>query len=190
MAPSALVLIADGSEEMEAVITIDILRRAEIEVTVAGLNGPQPVTCSRNVKLVPDKSLADVKGREFDALVLPGGLGGAKAFSDSAEVKALLKAYHDNAQKTVAIICASPIALKAANVGQGKRITSHPSVKDQLEGSYEYKEDRVVADGNLITSRGPGSALEFALEIVERLQGKETVQKIVPPMLVHPDIKV
>ncbi|KAJ3039940.1 hypothetical protein HDV00_011606 [Rhizophlyctis rosea] len=189
MAPSALVLLADGSEEMEAVITIDILRRAEVDVTVAGLNSAQPITCSRHVKIVPDKALSDVQDKEFDAFVLPGGMDGAKSFANSEAVKALLKTYQNDSKKTVAIICASPIALKAAGVANGKSITSHPSVKDQLEG-YNYKEDRIVWDGNLLTSRGPGTAFEFALALVGRLRGKEVVEKIVPPMLVHPDIKL
>ncbi|KAJ3289635.1 hypothetical protein HK104_007329 [Borealophlyctis nickersoniae] len=170
MAPSALVLIADGSEEMEA--------------------GAQPVKCSRNVKIVPDAALNDVKGNPFDALVLPGGMGGAKAFSESSIVQGLLQQYHNDPKKTVAIICASPIALKAAGVAKGKAITSHPSVKDQLDGEYTFKEDRVVEDGNLLTSRGPGTAFEFALALVKRLKGQETVQEVVPPMLIHPAVQV
>ncbi|KAJ3087684.1 Protein deglycase DJ-1zDJ-1 [Quaeritorhiza haematococci] len=186
--PSALVLVANGSEEMEAVITIDTLRRGKVDVTVAGLTGSQSVECSRKVVLVPDVALSDIKDKTaFDAVILPGGLGGAEAFAKSEEVHALLKSYEANPQKIVAAICAAPIALNAAGVGKGKHITSHPSVKDKL-GAYSYKEDRVVVDGNFVTSRGPGTAFEFALKLLEKLCGKETVQEVVAPMLLPFDV--
>ncbi|KND00062.1 DJ-1 family protein [Spizellomyces punctatus DAOM BR117] len=187
MAPSALVLITDGNEEMEAVISIDILRRAGVDVTVAGLNGPNTVECSRHVKIVPDTGLSAVKDKTFDAILLPGGMGGAEAFSKSSTVHELLSQYYSQ-QKVVAIICASPIVLKAAQVAKGRSVTAHPSVKDQLVQDYNYKEERVVVDGNLITSRGPGTAFEFALAVVKKLQGPEKLKEIVPPMICNDEI--
>ncbi|TPX68320.1 hypothetical protein SpCBS45565_g03192 [Spizellomyces sp. 'palustris'] len=188
MAPRALVLITDGNEEMEAVISIDILRRGGVDVTVAGLNGPNTVECSRHVKIVPDIGLAAVKDKTaFDAIILPGGMGGAEAFSKSSTVHGLLNQYYSQ-QKLVAIICASPIVLKAAQVAKGRSVTSHPSVKDQLVQDYNYKEERVVVDGNLITSRGPGTAFEFALAVVKKLQGPEKLKEIIPPMICNDEI--
>ncbi|KAJ3182474.1 hypothetical protein HDU85_002571 [Gaertneriomyces sp. JEL0708] len=185
--PSALVLVAPGSEEMETVITVDILRRANINVTLAGLTSGDPVECSRGIKLIPDKALHDISNKTgFDALVLPGGLKGAESFSKSQDVHKLLHEYYSNPQKYVAIICASPIALHAAGVATGKKITSHPSVKDQLVKDYNYQEgdqNRVVVDDTLITSRGPGTAFEFALTIVDKLCGAQKVGETIAPMV-------
>ncbi|KAI8817698.1 DJ-1-like protein [Fimicolochytrium jonesii] len=185
---TALVLLSEGNEEMETVIPMDILRRAGVKVTLAGLNGAGTVTCSRNVKIVPDTALSALQDKNaFDAIILPGGLGGAEAFAKSKEVHNLLESYHSDPNKTVAIICASPIALQASGVAKGKTVTSHPSVKEKLT-DYGYKEDRVVVDGNLITSRGPGTAFEFALAIVKRLQGVEKAREIIGPMVCHDSI--
>ncbi|XP_071946244.1 Parkinson disease protein 7-like [Antedon mediterranea] len=181
----ALLLLADGAEEMETVIPVDVLRRAEIDVTVAGLTGIAPVTCSRNVVIVPDKSVEDaVKEGPYDVIILPGGGGGAKNLSESAAVGIVLKE-QENKNGTIAAICAGPTALLSHGIGKGKTITSHPGVSEKLinSGMYTYSEERVVRDGQLITSRGPGTAFEFALCIVETLKGKDMVEKIVPPML-------
>ncbi|KAJ3207375.1 Protein deglycase DJ-1zDJ-1 [Dinochytrium kinnereticum] len=182
----AIVLVADGSEEMEAVIAIDCLRRAEVDVTVAGLTGGSPVTCSRNVRLVPDAALKDVPHAEtYDALILPGGMGGAVAFSESPAVHQLLKTFLNNESKTLGIICAAPLALEKAHLAKHRKITSHPSIRDQLKaaGYDHYSEDRVCIDGNLITSRGPGTAFEFSLAIIERLKGAHAAEKVALPMV-------
>ncbi|KAI9190812.1 class I glutamine amidotransferase-like protein [Polychytrium aggregatum] len=181
---SALVLIADGSEEMEAVISIDVLRRAGLAVTVASVKGKQ-VTCSRQVQIVSDTELDSLgeAAKGFDVLVLPGGLGGAKTFKESHSIHSLMAAYLQDSTKHLAIICASPIALAAANLGHGRRITSHPSVKAELDRDYVYLEERVVVDGNLITSRGPGTSFEFALTIVEQLLGAAKRNEVAAPMI-------
>ncbi|ORY46879.1 DJ-1-like protein [Rhizoclosmatium globosum] len=181
-----LVVVADGSEEMETVICVDVLRRAQIEVTLASV-GAQVVTCSRNVRLHADAQL-NLSDSDFDAVVLPGGLGGAKAFAENAALHTLLKAFESKG-KLVAAVCAAPIALHPANIAKGKQITSHPSVKDQLVAANwfgEYKEDRVVVDGNLITSRGPGTSFEFALSIIKYLCGKEKAEEVAGPMVLPP----
>jgi len=181
----ALVVIVDWSEEMEVVTPIDVLRRAEVEVIVAGLNNSSAVVCSRQVKIVPDVSLVDVvsEGAGFDAIILPGGRIGSKAWVESTELGALLKS-HDSSGKLIATICAAPLALKKNGIGLGKKLTSYPTSKEQLKDSYNYQEDRVVVDGNLITSRGPGTATEWSLRILEELLGKDKADQIAKEMLV------
>ncbi|XP_013411911.1 protein dj-1beta [Lingula anatina] len=181
--PSALLLVAEGSEEMEAVISIDVMRRGGIDVTVAGVTGTDPVKCSRGVVVVPDKSLDEATKDTYDMVVLPGGLGGANTFSQSNKVKEVLQA-QEASGKWIAAICAAPIALVSHGICKGKTMTSHPSVKDKMLPGCTYSEERVVKDGKLLTSRGPGTAFEFALDIVQELMGKEKRDVIVPPMLV------
>lgn len=176
-----LVLLAPGAEEMETVITVDVLRRASLEVVLAGLQGSGAVTCSRQMKLLPDVALDVAKG-PFDAVVLPGGAQGAEALAASFKVQQLLRE-QEKAGRWIAAICAAPIALVAAGVGKGQALTSHPSVKARVEAHGHYSEDRVVRSGKLITSRGPGTTFEFALAIIEELLGKDAAQKVATPML-------
>lgn len=179
--PKALVLLARGAEEMEAVISIDVLRRGGIDVTVAGVEGRDPVRCSRGVVITPDVALEDVED-EFDVLVLPGGTEGARQLSQSDRVGELLRA-QEASGGWVAAICAAPIALQAHDVFKGRRMTSHPSVRSMLESWSEYSEHPVEADGNLITSRGPGTAFPFALRIVGALTNAERMVEVRAPMM-------
>ncbi|KAG2180665.1 hypothetical protein INT44_003672 [Umbelopsis vinacea] len=174
----ALVLLADGTEEMEFVIPVDVLRRAEITVTTAGVglkNGTY-AECSRGVKILPDVEAEHIgvswNQEDFDAIIIPGGVGGAKILSESVLVQKLVSSFYER-QKIVAFICAGTLVAKSAGVPEGHKVTSHPSVKEQLEDVYKYSEDRVVVDQNVITSRGPGTAFLFALTIVEQLVGKQ-----------------
>ncbi|XP_037566928.1 Parkinson disease protein 7 homolog [Dermacentor silvarum] len=185
MAKKALLILAEGAEEMEAVIAADVLRRAGVDVNIAGLTGASPVKCSRNVVVVPDMSLEDATLQApYDVIVLPGGLKGAESLAASPAVGKLLKE-QEKSGRLVAAICAAPIALMSHGIGQGKHVTSHPSKKEDIsKGDYKYCEDRVVIDGQLITSRGPGTAFEFALAIVEKLENKAAAEKLIPPMLV------
>ncbi|ORX91267.1 DJ-1-like protein [Basidiobolus meristosporus CBS 931.73] len=186
MTKKALVLITDGSEEMEAIITIDVLRRAKIDVLVAsfGVNATS-VECSRGVRIVPDTKLEGITNHDqYDAIVIPGGAQGAKTLSEAPLVQQLLLRYYQM-DKVVAAICAGSLAIKSAKIAKNEKLTSHPSVKDQLTDSYDYQEKRVVVANNLITSRGPGTTFEFALAIVEKLVGKEVVDSIAPPMILH-----
>ncbi|XP_004518029.1 protein dj-1beta [Ceratitis capitata] len=183
MSKTALVILAPGGEEMEFVIAADVLRRAGVKVTVAGLLGGDAVKCSRDVCIVPDTSLDIAKGSIYDAIVLPGGLGGAKAMSENAELGALLKE-QEAAGRIVAAICAAPTALVAHGIGTGKSLTSYPSVKKQLEDAYQYVDDqKVVQDGNLITSRGPGTAFDFGLKLAEVLAGADKAKEVAKGML-------
>ncbi|XP_073819321.1 dj-1beta [Musca autumnalis] len=183
MSKTALVILANGAEEMEFVIAADTLRRAGITVTVAGLTGSEPVKCSRDVVIVPDTALESVKENKFDVVILPGGLGGSKALAASPLVGEILK-QQEKENRIVAAICAAPTALAAFDIGKGKSLTSYPSFKSQLESQYKYIDDqKVVQDGNLITSRGPGTAFDFGLKIAEVLAGSEKAAEVAKGML-------
>lgn len=180
---TALLLIADGSEEMETVITADVLRRGGIAVTLVSIGDSECVKCSRDVKICADTKLSNVSDKEnYDVVILPGGLGGSKAFAESAEVGKLLQK-QEKENKLIAAICAAPTALKAHGIAKGKQVTSYPAMKDQMIDGYKYLEDSVVVDGNLITSRGPGTAFAFGLAIVEKLANKETATTVAKGML-------
>lgn len=141
------------------------------------------ITCSRKVKIVADTTIKAVLDTLFDVVVLPGGLGGAQALSDSLEVGGILK-HHEKEKKYIAAICAAPTALLSHKIGLGKKITSYPSFKDQLSSSYKYVEKKsVVQDGLLITSRGPGTAFTFALRLAKVLVGDVETRKVAGGML-------
>ncbi|KAK9302309.1 hypothetical protein QLX08_005722 [Tetragonisca angustula] len=179
---TALLLIAEGSEEMEAVITTDVLRRVGIDVTVAGLTENPCVKCSRDVKICVDAKLSDAVNQKYDVVILPGGLNGSKAFANSSEVGKLLQ-QQEQENRLIAAICAAPTALKIHGIAKGKKITSYPAMKDQLTDYYKYLEDKVVIDGNLITSRGPATAFDFSLAIAEKLIDKQTADDAAKAML-------
>lgn len=168
---SALVLLASGCEELEAVTLIDILRRGEVQVTTAGLV-PGPVTASRNTVLVPDAVLDEVVGRHFDMLILPGGEPGATHLQNDRRVIDLMRRMAA-ADQYVAAICAAPKVLAAAGLLDGKRATCFPGTLDTKQYPRVRLENRaVIIDGKIATSRGPGTAMDFALELLRQLQGK------------------
>lgn len=179
----ALVLITEGTEEIECTVVVDILRRAEFSVCIAGLDGKECVKCSRDVRICPDIALSDAKNNDYDIVILPGGPA-YKTFIASQEVKALLEK-QEKADKWIAAICASPSVLAAHGIAKGKKITSYPSVKDQIvqTGEYKYVEEITAVDGKLITSQGPGTTFDFALTIVENLGGKEIRDKLSQALL-------
>ena len=174
-----LVPLAEGFEEIEAVIIIDVLRRASIEVVTASL-AESPVMGSHGIVLSADARLDAVASESFDAVVLPGGMPGSAVLKADERVLSIVRRAASE-KKLVAAICAGPIALEAAGVLAGKRATSYPG--KELP-SASYVEERVVVDGELDTSRGPGTAIEFALTLVERLKGSEAAQKLRSTMLV------
>ena len=174
----ALVLLADGFEEIEAVTIIDVLRRADVEVTVVGV-GDGPARGSHGIPIVPERHMDQMRIEGYDALLLPGGMPGSAHLKDDKRVLALLKRFNNDG-KLVGAICAAPIALEAAGVIEGRRATSFPGLELP---SARYVEERVVVDGNLVTSRGAGTAMEFALVLVERLVGAEQAQKLADGML-------
>lgn len=167
---TVLVPLAQGCEELEAITIIDLLRRAGIEVVTAGLDD-QPVRASRGTMLIPDAALDQVMSHSFDMIVLPGGLPGADHLNNDPRIHQLLQSMAAE-QKYTAAICAAPKVLAAAGLLQGRRATSYPGAipEDQLAG-IQYLEQPVVVDDKIITSRGPGTAMDFALELIERLAG-------------------
>ena len=173
-----LVPLAPGFEEMEAAIIIDVLRRAECEVVVAGLTGTE-VTGSHAIRFGADRELAGLEGKDFDAVVLPGGMPGAKHLRESPLLLDVVRGAA-SAGKLVAAVCAGPTALEAAGLLAGKRATSYPG---HALPSASYSEERVVVDGNTVTSRGPGTAFEFALQLVKILRGEELAAKLHKAML-------
>lgn len=169
--PTALVPLAQGCEEMEAVTIIDILRRAGIEVTTAGLS-PGEVKASRGTRLLPDTTLDTCVGREWDLVVLPGGLPGSTNLDADPRVHQLLKASVAGG-KHAAAICAAPKVLANAGLLDGRRATAYPGVLHQSDlPNVRLESSAVVKDGPVITSRGPGTAMDFALVLVETLSGK------------------
>ena len=185
---SVLVLLAPGFEEIEAITVIDILRRAEIDTITAGL-GPNPIVASRRTRHLADIPLDDLyPARDFEMIVLPGGVEGAKNLAADPRVGAWLNRQRER-NRWVAAICAAPTALQAHGwLKPEQKITSHPSVQDKFPGQVE-KDARVVIDGKLITSLAAGSAMEFAYEIVRQLRGPEAVAAVDRGVCAAPALK-
>ncbi len=172
MKKRVLCLLADGFEEIEFVTPVDLLRRAGVEVVVAAIHG-DGATGRSGIRVAADVSLADQDEHEFDLLFIPGGPGVGDLRRDG-RAAALARDFYA-AGKTVAAICAAPLVLNDAGLLAGRKFTAHRSVVDQLPDSLG---ERVVEDGNLITSRGAGTAIDFGLALVARLTDQATAGKI------------
>ena len=172
---SVLVLFAEGSEELEAVTIVNILRRAGVSVTLAGLDAGA-LRGSRNVMLMPDSTLDDVLDNDFDMIVLPGGQPGTDNLKADTRVLNLVQRMSQQ-QKFVAAICAAPSVLASAGLLDGKRATSFPGALAPYT-KVKLQNAAVVEDGRLITSRGPGTAMDFALTLAERLVGSAKRQEV------------
>jgi 4-methyl-5(b-hydroxyethyl)-thiazole monophosphate biosynthesis len=172
-----LVPLAQGCEEIEAVTVIDLLRRAGVEVITAGLDDAV-VVASRGTRLVPDMNLDRALTQDFDMVVLPGGQPGADHLNADPRIHALLK-QSAGERKYIAAICAAPGVLAKAGVLEGRRATSFPGTLEKLGlRGTTLSEDDVVRDGNIITSRGPGTAMDFALTLIEILVGRDTRNRV------------
>lgn len=183
MAKKVLVPIADGSEEIEAVCIIDTLRRAGAEVTVASVDKLQ-VTASRGVKLVADAQIADCASQMYDGIVLPGGMPGAEHLRDSAELIEMLRK-QKQAGRLYAALCASPaVVLHHHKLIEKVRVTCFPGMRNRLDPAYA-SDERVVVDGNCVTSQGPATAIEFSLKLVELLFGPAKAKEVGAAMLVR-----
>ncbi|HPZ10571.1 MAG TPA: DJ-1/PfpI family protein [Candidatus Eremiobacteraeota bacterium] len=176
-----IVPLADGAEEMEAVIIIDTLRRASWEVIVAGLK-EGPVTASRGVKIFPDTTIDRLNIKDFDMIVLPGGGAGTENLRKNERVLEIVREFYQK-RKIVAAVCAGPLVLQSAGILKGHKVTCHPAVKDQLTEA-ERLEEKVVIDRNIITSQGPGTSFLFALSIIELIEGKEKADSLAGAMIV------
>jgi protein deglycase len=179
--PAALIPLASGVEEMEAVIVIDVLRRARWDVTVAavrtaGSHPGAPLVASRGVRLCADVEWEEASRHLFDALVLPGGAGGTQVLRSDARVIEAVRRQQASG-KWVCAICAAPLVLQEAGILKGRRATCHPGVREELVEA-NCIDERVVIDGRIITSQGPGTAIEFALAILEQVQGAAAAQAV------------
>ncbi len=182
MTKRVLVPIADGTEEIEAVTIIDVLRRAGAEVTVASVNNLQ-ITASRGVKLVADCLIGDCRGETFDLVVLPGGIPGAEHLRDDLVLKEILLDQRAS-QRLYGAICAAPaVVLERHGLLEDRMATSHPGFTADLRND-SASHHRVVVDDNCITSQGPGTAMQFSLKLVEMLFGKQHMQAVAAPMIV------
>ncbi|MCX6998551.1 MAG: DJ-1/PfpI family protein [Kiritimatiellaeota bacterium] len=180
---SALLPLADGVEELEAVAVLDILRRAGWRVVAAGLR-PGPVTASRGVRLLPDANWDDLDLAAFDALVVPGGGRGVAALRQDARVRTAVRDFFERG-KLVAAICAGPLVLQDAGVLAGRRATCHPDVAPELTAT-PCVDAAVVTDGRLVTSQGAGTALEFALALVALVDGAAQAEKVARSLALRP----
>ena len=172
-----LVPLAQGCEELEAITITDLLTRAGVTVTTCGLDN-QPVKASRGITIIPDTSIDQVLSTAFDLIVLPGGLPGSDHLRDNDHIQALIKKQASN-NKYVAAICAAPKALAEAGLLEGKTATGFPGVLAALKNdAITISDNAVEIDGNIVTSRSAGTAMDFALSLIELLEGKEKRDEI------------
>lgn len=170
------IIMADGCEEIEGLAVVDILRRANLEITMVSLQKTVSVTGSHNITFLADAVFEEVNFQEFDAVVLPGGMPGTLHLLEHAGVHAVVKEFAA-AGKLAAAICAAPSVLGAAGILNGRRAVCHPGFEEKLLGA-EVVTAPAVTDGNIITSRGMGTAIDFGLAIVEYFKGEETVHDL------------
>lgn len=161
----ALIFLAEGFEEIEALTVVDVLRRAEVICDMCSLNG-EYATGSHHITVKADLTIENLQVSEYDAVILPGGMPGSKHLKENKTVINMVKEFNDS-NKIVAAICAAPIVLEEAGIILGKNVTSYPSSLAS-EQSCNYIEEIVACDTNIITSRGPATSLEFAFTILEK----------------------
>ncbi|KAH7102249.1 DJ-1 [Auriculariales sp. MPI-PUGE-AT-0066] len=182
---TALVLIADGTEEMEFTIAYDLLVRAGIACTSAFVGNASKTniaTCSRGVKIVADTAFAEVSSTIYDVMIIPGGAKGAETLSQDKQVQELVRQHLDEG-RIVGMVCAGTLTARTAKL-VSQPVTSHPSVKDQLADVFDYKDESVVVSDKLVTSRGPGSCFAWTLKIIELLLGDAKAQEIRGPLMI------
>lgn len=183
MSKKILIPLAQGCEELEAVTLIDLLRRANLDVTTASLSNNPVVHCSRGTRIVADAELDSVLDQKFDLVVLPGGLPGADNLNKDPRIHHLLS--ETNAQgNLLGAICAAPRVLLNNENLQLKKLTAYPGSVDHLDTSnISLLDEAVVVDGNIITSRGPGTAMDFALSLIEMLLGNTARAEVEKPLV-------
>lgn len=173
--PKIIVPISNGFEEIEAINVIDICRRANIEVKIAAVEELLTVG-AHNIKIQADCKIEDINSDDFDMIVLPGGLPNAFTLAENNKVQSLLKEFKEK-KKKIAAICAAPYALHKADV-LNKNFTCYPSFEEKIRLNGYHNNDSIVIDNDVITSRGPATAMVFALEIVNILCGEETYNQV------------
>lgn len=170
------IFCANGFEECEALLVVDLLRRAGIEIEIISMNDELEVISSHNVKILADECFIDVNCREYDALILPGGQPGTTNLQANEKLgNAILK--HVEEGKLMCAICAAPSVLGHLGILEGKNATCYPSFEDKCIGAIMHT-NKVVQDGNIITGKGLGAAIEFSAKIIENLKDKDTAEKI------------
>ncbi|MCW8995728.1 MAG: DJ-1/PfpI family protein [Psychromonas sp.] len=169
------VLLADGCEEVEVVTPVDFLRRAGVQVLLTSI-GELTVTGSKNIVLTADISLKQLPD-DLDGIILPGGMPGASNLAQSQKVIELIGKMNDN-NKLIAALCAAPaVVLGKAGLLEGRKFTCYPGFEDEISGA-EFTTERVVQDANMITSRGPGTAAEFSIAVIDYLLGSEAAKAV------------
>lgn len=174
-----LVLLADGFEEIEALTPVDFLRRGGVQVDTVSIKDNPEVEAAHGVRVLADKKFSEINGDDYLGLYIPGGMPGATNLRDSDRVIDMVRDF-DQKEKLISAICAGPIVLKKAGVIRGRKFTSFPSFKGEVEDEGSYQDDQIVVrDGNLITGRGPAIALYEALEILSYLKGDEAKEGLI-----------
>jgi len=179
-----LVPLASGFEEMEAVIIVDVLRRAQWEVVTAAVRGNEnsagghcaAITGSRGIRVEPDAEWKELDPAAFGALVLPGGSGGVDNLRGDQRILTTLRDFSET-DKWIGAICAAPLVLQAAGILNGVRATCHPAVRDNLTAA-KFVDQPVVLDQRIVTSQGPGTAIPFALTLIALVSGKKAADAI------------
>ena len=180
---TAFVFLASGFEEIEAMSIIDVLRRGEVNTVTVSITGDKKVKGAHNVEVIADEIFTNVDFSNGDMLVLPGGMPGTNHLNAHDGLKSVISEYN-NQGKYIAAICAAPLVFGEMGLLKGKKATCYPSFEDRLIGAEVTENERVVVDGNVVTSRGPGTAIEFALQLVEILVSKEVAAQWRAGMLV------
>lgn len=185
MTKKVALFIENGSEELEFIAPLDILRRANLQVDLISANNEDTITTSHNVKIISDKKINEINNiLEYDAIIIPGGMPGSLLLKNNKKIVEFYQKMYKN-NKLVAAICAAPIVLSEANITNDKSITCYPGFENQINSkSYDNKK-AVVIDDNVITAQGPAVAFLFGLEILEYLLGKEKREEIANAMLMN-----
>jgi 4-methyl-5(b-hydroxyethyl)-thiazole monophosphate biosynthesis len=171
-----LIVLANGFEEVEALTVVDLLRRVDLKVTIAGLEKRGYVSGSHDITVQCDCYYQEIEEKQYDCLILPGGQPGTNNLKSNPRVIEWVKSFYSS-NRLIAAICAAPLVLNEAGILAGKKVTSFPSEEEVFKNSI-YLQEAVVQDGNIITSRGVGTAIEFALKIVENMKGEETANQL------------
>ena len=176
MSKKVYIFLADGFEDIEGLTVVDLLRRAEIEIHTVSIKNTKEVQTAHGISLLTDKVFGEVDFSDADMLVLPGGMPGTLHLGDCEGLKGfLMKAAEENGR--IAAICAAPTVLGKLGLLNGRKAICYPGMEDGLTGA-EVTVEPVVTDGNITTSRGLGTAIPFALRLIEELSGKETADRI------------
>lgn len=178
----AAIFFAEGFEEIEAISIVDVLRRASINVTTISITGNTQVTGSHDISVITDKIFETVDLSIYDILILPGGMPGAKNLNNHDELKKLILEFNQSG-KLLGAICAAPLVFGQAGILKGKKVTCYPGFEDYLKGA-KITGTATEVDGNIITGRGAGVAIDFALKIVEQLKNKELAKELAAKMIV------